>query len=159
MTKKVFYEKVGRRYVPVSEYDSDLLDSFSKGTHIVMSYPGGKSCRYNIDPAFAPMIAAGRIAEDVISKKIMEASEIRRQLRGSTTTLTVSQKAAWDNLVKEFGDDARQLEWPSAREAAELAVKAMINETSVLLSHPAVKNAYDEFMLVCGLTKENNDYT
>ena len=64
--KKIFYEKVGRRYVPVSEYDSDLLDAFPKGTHIVMCYPGGQSRRYQIDPAYAPMIAAGRVAEEAI---------------------------------------------------------------------------------------------
>ena len=39
--KKIFYEKQGRKYVPVSEYDNDFLDSFTQGTHLVMSYPGG----------------------------------------------------------------------------------------------------------------------
>ena len=41
--KKIYYEKIGRRYVPVSEYDSEYLDSFSKGTHIVMCYPLDKA--------------------------------------------------------------------------------------------------------------------
>ena len=31
--KKIFYEKQGRKYVPVSEYDNDFLDSFG-------SWPG-----------------------------------------------------------------------------------------------------------------------
>ena len=52
MTKKIYYEKLGRRYVPVAEYDNDLLDSFTKGTHLVMSYPGGQSRCFNIDPNF-----------------------------------------------------------------------------------------------------------
>ena len=34
--KKVYYIKEGRRYVPVAEYDQDLMDSFPKGTHIVV---------------------------------------------------------------------------------------------------------------------------
>jgi len=38
--KKIYYEKKGRRYVPVAEYDNDFLDSFTKVTHLVMSYPG-----------------------------------------------------------------------------------------------------------------------
>jgi hypothetical protein len=54
--KKIYYEKRGRRYVPVAEYDNDLLDSFPKGNHLVMSYPGGTSRRFNIDPAYAAMI-------------------------------------------------------------------------------------------------------
>ena len=41
MVKKVYYEKIGRRYRPVAEYDSDLLDSFPKGSHLICVYPGG----------------------------------------------------------------------------------------------------------------------
>jgi hypothetical protein len=104
------------------------------------------------------MLAACRVAEDAISKAIMDATEIRRQTRGrNETPLTESQKAAWENLVKEFGDDAKQLEWPSARGAAEDAVKAMMAEAEKLMSVPSVKKAYEHFMLVCELTKDNNE--
>lgn len=153
--KKIYYEKIGRKYVPVSEYDSDFLDGLTKGTHLIMSYPGGRSRRYNIDPDYAGLIAAGRVAEDAISKKIMEATEIRRNSR-MPKELTPGQRAAWDNLVKEFGDDAKQLEWPSAREAAEAAVKALQEEAQVLYSNEAVRKAYDHFILMCKLTKEQN---
>jgi hypothetical protein len=153
--KKIFYEKQGRKYVPVAEYDNELLDSFPKGNHLVMCYPGGSSRRFNIDPNYAAMIAAGRVAEDAISKKIMEATEIRRNSR-IPKELTPAQRAAWDNLVKELGDDARQLEWPSAREAAEEAVKALQAEANVLYSNEAVRKAYDHFILMCKLTKEQN---
>lgn len=157
MNKEViFYVKKGRRYVPHSTYSSEFCDSFPKGTHLVQSYPGGSSRRFNIDPAHAPMIAAGRVAEDAISRKIMEATEIRRQSKNRETPLTPGQKAAWDKLVEEFGPDAKQLEWPSARECAEEAVKAMMVEANILLSNPAVKKAWEHFMLVCELTKENN---
>lgn len=153
--KKIFYEKVGRRYKPVSEYDNDFLDSFTKGTHLVMSYPGGASRRYNVDPNYAALIAAGRLAEDAISKKIMDVTEIRRQQRHETKTpLTPSQRAAWDKLVEEFGPDAKQLEWPSARECAEEAVKAMISEADQLMQHESVKKAYEHFMLMCKLVSE-----
>jgi hypothetical protein len=153
--KKLYYEKVGRRYVPVAEYDSDFQDSLTKGNHLVMCYPGGKSRRFNIDPDYAGLIAAGRVAEDALSKKIVEATEIRRNSR-MPKVLTPGQKAAWDNLVKEFGDDAKQLEWPSAREAAEEAVKALQAEAQVLYSNDAVRKAYDHFILMCKLTKEQN---
>lgn len=156
MSKEIiFYIKKGRRYIPHSTYSSEFCDSFPKGTHLVQSYPGGSSRRFNIDPAYAPMIAAGRVAEDVISKRIMDATEIRRNTRNKETPLTPGQRAAWDNLVEEFGPDAKQLEWPSARECAEEAVKAMMKEADILLSNPAVRKAYEHFMLVCELTKEN----
>jgi hypothetical protein len=155
--KKIFYEKVGRRYKPVYQYDQELMDSFPKGSHLVVCYPGGVSRRYNVDPNYAAMIAAGRVAEDAVSKKLMEASEIRLQSSDRKRELTESQRAAWNNLVKEFGDSAKQLEWPSIREAAESGVQAMQEEALKLLSNPAVKKAYDHFMLVCELTRENNE--
>ena len=156
MKETIFYVKKGRRYVPHSTYSSEFCDSFPKGTHLVQSYPGGSSRRFNIDPAYAPMIAAGRVAEDVISKRIMDATEIRRNTRNKETPLTLGQKAAWDKLVEEFGPDAKQLEWPSARECAEEAVKAMMKEADILLSNPAVRKAYEHFMLVCELTKDKD---
>ena len=152
MTKKVYYIKEGRKYIPVAEYDSDLMDSFPKGNHLVQCYPGGSSRRFNVDAKLAPMIAAGRFAEDVISKEIMRASD----LRPKRAPLTEGQRAAWQKLVEEFGPDAKTLEWPSAREVAEAGVNAMIAEAEKLMEHPMVKEAYDEFMAICKLVSENN---
>ena len=152
MTKTIFYKKEGRRYVPVYEYDQTLLDAFPKGTHLVQVYPGGSSRRFNIDPNYAAMIAAGRVAEDAISKVLMKASD----LRPKQAPLTPGQRQAWDNLIKEFGEDARCLEWPSAREACEEAVKAMSVEAEKLMSNPSVRKAYERFLFIAELTKEHN---
>jgi hypothetical protein len=152
MTETIFYIKKGRRYIPHSTYSSEFCDSFPKGTHLVDVYPGGSSRRFNIDPAYAPMIAAGRVAEDVISKKLMAASD----LRPKRAPMTPKQIKAWNNLVKEFGEEARCLEWPSAREACEAAVKAMQEEADKLLTNPAVRKAYEKFLFVAELTKEHN---
>jgi hypothetical protein len=149
MTKKIYYEKVGRRYVPISEYDSDLVDSFVKGTHIVMCYPGGQSRRYNIDPNYAAMIAAGRVAEDAICEAIRKASEMRPQ----RTPITPGQSRAWKKLAREFGDELTTLSAGSARDHAEAGVRAMQAEADKLLTNPAVRLAYEQFLLVCELTK------
>jgi len=150
--KKIFYEKVGRRYVPVYEYDQTLMDSFPKGSHLVICYPGGQSTRYNVDPNYAAMIAAGRVAEDTISKALMLASDMRPK----NTLLTQEQRDAWEHLVRVMGDSARMLEWPSAREACEDAVKAMQQEADKLLSNPSVRKAYEKFLFVAELTREHN---
>jgi hypothetical protein len=152
--KKIFYEKVGRRYKPVYEYDQTLMDAFPKGTHIVMCYPGGQSTRYNVNPNYAAMIAAGRLAEDAISKKMMEASEIRLQRKDRDKQLTPSQRAAWDNLVNEFGDSAKQLEWASIREISEAGVDAMQAEADKLMQHESVRKSYEHFQLMCELARE-----
>jgi hypothetical protein len=151
MTKKVYYEKIGRRYVPVAEYDSTLLDSFTKGNHLVMCYPGGSSRRFNIEPNYAALIAAGRVAEDAISQAVVKASEMRPHRR----PITEKQKKAWDNLNKAFGDERYYIEIPSAREIAEAGIKALQDEANVLYSNEAVKKAYDHFILICELTKEH----
>ena len=150
MTKKIYYEKRGRRYVPVAEYDNDYLDSFPKGATLVICRPGSNSRRFNIDPDYAALIAAGTVAEDAISAAIVRATDIRPKRR----PITPEQKAAWEHLVEVFGPEARALEWPSAREACEEAVKAMTKEAEKLLENPSVKKAYDHFQLVCKLVNE-----
>jgi hypothetical protein len=150
--KKIFYEKVGRRYKPVSEYDSDFLDSFTKGTHLVMSYPGGKSIRYNIDPNYAAMIAAGRVAEDAVSDAIRKALDLRPQKQ----PITEHQQKLWRELAESFKQDDYPIIRPAARDAAEAAIKAMTQEAEKLMANPGVKKAFDHFLLVAELTKEND---
>ena len=151
MTKKIYYEKVGRKYVPVAEYDNEFLDSFTKGTHLVMSYPGGTSRRFNIDPAYAPMIAAGRVAEDAVCRAISKASELRPQ----RTPITPGQKRAWEKLAKEFGNDLATLHGLCIHDCAEAGIKAMQEEAEKLLQNEAVRKAYEHFQLMCKLVNEN----
>jgi hypothetical protein len=151
--KKIYYIKEGRRYKPVAEYDSDLLDSFPKGNHLVMVYPGGTSRRFNIDPAMAPMIAAGRVAEDAMCRAMMDASELKPQ----QTPLTEGQRRAWRKLAKEFGDELCTLQGSSTRDIVEAGVRAMQSEADKLMQHPAVRDAYEQFQLVCKLTKEQQN--
>jgi hypothetical protein len=149
--KKIYYEKIGRKYIPVAEYDNDFLDSFPKGNHLVMSYPGGSSRRFNINPAYAPMIAAGRVAEDTICKAINKASELRPQ----RTPLTAKQKKAWEALAEAFGDELTTLRGLSIHDCAEAGVKAMQDEAEKLLQNESVRKAYEHFMLVCELARDH----
>lgn len=151
--KEIFYKKVGRKYVPVYEYDSVLLDSFSKGNHLVMCYPGGQSRRYNIEPNHVALIAAARVAEDAMCEAIRKASEMRPQ----KTPITPGQQKAWKKLAKEFGDDLATLQTTSARDIAEAGINAIINEAEKLMTVPAVKKAYEQFLLVAELTKEQHE--
>lgn len=151
--KKIFYEKIGRKYVPVSEYDSNLLDAMPKGTHIIMSYPGGQSTRYRIDPAYGPMIAAGRVAEDAICNALHKASEAKPK----HSPITERQRKAWEELKEAFGEDFYSIHYASLRDLSEAGVKAMQEEANKLLENPAVKKAYEHFLLVCELTREQND--
>ena len=150
--KKIYYEKIGRRYVPVAEYDNDLLDSFPRGAHLVLCYPGGSSRRFNVEPNHAALIAAGRVAEDAICDALRKSSEMRPQ----RTPITPGQKKAWENLAKELGDELCPLTYGSTRDHAEAAVNAMIQEADKLMKHDSVRKAYDHFILMCELTKDHH---
>ena len=150
--KKIYYEKRGRRYVPVAENDYDMFDAMPNGTHLVMCYPGGQSKRYNINPNHAALLAASRVAEDVMSRALYETSEMRPR----RTPITEEQQKAWEHLVKVFGEEARCLQYPSARDIAEAGVKALQAEADKLMQHESVRHAYQQFLLVCELTKKEN---
>jgi hypothetical protein len=96
------------------------------------------------------MIAAGRVAEDAISKAVVKASEMRPH----NTPITEKQRKAWEALAKAFGSDRYYIEIPSAREIAEEGVKAMMTEADKLMEHESVRKAYEHFVLMCQLTKE-----
>jgi len=145
--KKTYYEKIGRRYVPVYEYDSDFLDAWPRGTHLVTCQPGGVSRRYNVDPDYAALIAAGIVAEDAIRRAIHDASE----LRPARTPVTPAQQRAWRKLAKELGDELCLLQGASSRDIAEAGVKAMQAEANKLMAHASVRHAYEQFLLVCKL--------
>jgi hypothetical protein len=150
--KKIYYEKRGRRYHPVAEYDNDLLDSFPRGNHLVSVYPGGSSRRFNVEPNYAALIAAGRVAEDAICRAINKASE----LRPKQTPITPKQKKAWEALAKAFGDELCTLHGLSVHDCAEAGIKAMQEEADKLMQHASVRQAYEQFLVVCQLTQTKN---
>lgn len=148
--KEVFYKKKGRRYIPVYEYDSEFTNSLPYGTHLIVVQPGVTSYTYKIDPAFAPLIAAGKYASDEMAKKIVEASEAKPQHE----PLTKEQQTAWNELKKLYGNSMFYLSFPSAYDVAISGLQAMQEEANKMLSNPAVKKAWDRFMLIWQLAKE-----
>ena len=151
--KEIFYKKVGRRYVPVYEYDQQLMDAFPKGNHVVMCYPGGQSRVYNVDPNYAALIAASRVARDPMHAAIHDATKMHRD-QYDNQVLTNKQKQAWDKFVEVMGERARILHYRSVHDIAEAGLKALEEEAAKLMTHPAVRDAYEQFQLVCKLTKE-----
>jgi hypothetical protein len=117
-----------------------------------MSYPGGTSRRFNINPNYAAMIAAGRVAEDAICDALRKASEMKPQ----RTPITEGQRRAWKKLAKEFGDELATLSLGCARDIAEAGIKAQMIEAEKLMNNPTVRKAYERFQLVCDLTKDAN---
>jgi hypothetical protein len=149
--KKIFYEKVGSRYKPVYEYNTEFLDSYPKGSHLIVCNPRGKSYTYNINPNYAAMIAAGVFAEDAVCESIIESQKVKPQRQ----PITEKQRELWQELAESFNQDDYPLIRPAAVDAGRAAVKAMMEEADKLMTHPSVKKAFDHFILICELTKEH----
>jgi hypothetical protein len=99
------------------------------------------------------MIAAGRVAEDAVCRAMVDASE----LRPARTPITPAQQRAWRKLAKEMGDELCTLHGASVRDWAEAGINAMQEEAEKLMQHPAVRDAYEQFQLICKLTKEKEN--
>lgn len=153
--KEIFYKKVGRRYVPVYEYDQQLMDAFPKGNHLVMCYVGGQSRVYNIDPNYAAMIAAARVARDPMHEAIHEAAKMRyADDSKQNKALTPEQADTWRKFEKAMGEEGSYIRYASVHDIADAGLKALEEEAAKLMTHPAVRDAYEQFLLVCKLTKE-----
>jgi hypothetical protein len=143
-----FYRKEGRKYVPVSDYDSHLTDAYPYGSHLVTVKRGSTGRVYNIDPAFAPMIAAAKYAKDDMVKVFMEASAPTPE-----SELTEEELKAWAVFKEAMGIDVLRIKYASANEVIDAGLAAMQEEADKMLQYPAVKEAWDHFMFMCQLTK------
>jgi hypothetical protein len=151
MTKKIFYEKRGNRYYPVKEYDDDLVHALPKGNHLIMCYPGGRSILQDVEPDYAALIAASRVAHEVMARALVRASQLRLRKK----PLTPEQKQAWENLQKAFGDDICTLQIDSANDIALAGINALQQAAKELYStHPSVQAALNHLNLLNKLTKE-----
>jgi hypothetical protein len=155
--KTGIYKKVGRRYVEVGEYDPTFMDYIPNGATLIVKRKSCTSRYFNVDPAIVPMLAASKYCEDEISSALVRAGELRMQRKDREREMTPGQRRAWDNLVREFGDSAKQLEWPSAREVAEAGAKTMADEAEKLLANQSIKEAYEHFLLLCKLSASKEE--
>ena len=146
-----FYHKKGRKYIPVSEYDSEYRDSWPIGAHAVICSPGSVRMKYNIDPLTLPMLVAGMIAEEKICKVINDAMSYQIE----PTPLTPEQMEAWKHLQNTFEDGFVRISAKSIADAVQAGINELINETSKLLTNPVMQSSYDNFIALSNLTKDH----
>lgn len=147
--KEVFYKKVGRKYVPVKEYDDNLIRALPYGSHLIEVSKNSVTTIRNINPNFAAMIAAGLLSERKISDSIMNSLA----MRPTKSTLTEEQREAWNAFSAALGDSIYPLQWPSVYEAVKAGVIAMQEEADKLMQNPTVKQAHDHFLTLFELSK------
>lgn len=151
--KKTYYKKRGRRYYPVSEYDSDFISSFGHGSHLVVCQPGSTLTKHGIEPEYAPLIAAAQVARERMVDLMVTASESRPTKRD----LTPEQLEAWHRLRDAMGDELCMLQSNSVYNILEVGIQAMIEEQERLMTNPSVRKAYEHYLTVVALTKDHTE--
>ena len=107
---------------------------------------------YNIDPNYAALIAAGRVAEVAMHNAIREAAEMNYD-QTAGRELAPEQLAAWQKFKEVMGERGHYIQYRSVHDIAEAGVKALQDEANKLMINPAVQDAFKKFQLVCELTK------
>ena len=148
--RKVYYTKQGDEYVPVEEYDPDLMDALPYGTHLTVVRHGGQSRRYNVDPAIAPFAAATLALENKLADIIQKAT----LARPAKKPITEEQREAWEQFREAMGEKLGMLEYPSIVDVAREILDTIQAEAERQLSNPAVCQAYDDYVLLATLSKE-----
>lgn len=146
---ETFYRKVGRKYVPVREYDDEFYHALPYGTHMIMVKPNGRSTRYHIDPDYASMVAAGLYVQDAVVEAVMEIS----RLEPVKTPMTTEQIEAWRAFDAAMGDNIG-LRGTSAWTIAQAATDELQKCAADLLKNESVRAAWEQFMMVCELVKD-----
>lgn len=155
---ETFYKKVGKRYVPISEFDSDFSNSFTKGAHLIISKPGVSIYRRNVETDFIGLIAAGIYMEEELSRLIVQKAQARPQQK----ELTSEQLEAWQKLKDTFEGGLSYIVYPSAQEIARECVKELVKQAvsineSDLDENQNVKDAFEYFRTICALSKTSKE--
>lgn len=152
MSDIIYYKKQGKRYVPANVYSERFSRSMPVGSTLSVVRPNGTSRVFNIEPEFAPITAAALHARQEITDAILQAATARP----ATQVLSDEQREAWNNFIKVMGVRGRYIEYPSAMEVCDVVTQTLESEAKKMLEVPAVKEAYEHFLFLYKITKENN---
>lgn len=122
--RKTFYEKRGRRYHPVSQYDSALSYALPAGAHLIVVEPGLRSTLHNVEPDAAPLLAALRMCREQITAEVRKAVEARQAARGKQ--LTERERMAFQAYKDMTGVDSMAMEFPSIAEIVDKLEAALL---------------------------------
>lgn len=119
MQSETWYEKKGRKYVPVAEYAR--IDGWPKGFHIVYVKPGSTMCKFLIEPDRANLLAAAIEHEDALRAIISDMLAMRPTKR----PVTKKQAAAWQAFQETMGNERFIVEYASVGEIVDAVMKQL----------------------------------
>ena len=123
---KTYYEKRGRRYVAVAEYDGDMMSALPQGSHLVTVTPGCRSTVMHVDPANVAVLSVIERNRRELCRVLLKASEMRPQ----RAPITPKQAEAWEALRKSFGADIATLHVDNANDIIDALKDAILKEVA-----------------------------
>lgn len=119
--QEIYYKKVGRRYIPVSIYDSDISSAFPQGSHLVIVDGSWTVYRRDVTPEHASVLAVVHEVREEMLKAVQEASEMRAgRLSGKPSKADEEMK---EYILKHHPQFAAH--WLSASQVVDAAVKVL----------------------------------
>ena len=120
--KYTLYEKIGRKYKPVQEYDSRVMDSLPAGFHLIFVQPGSKSYKFNVEPDNVELMAAARVMEEGMLTALQDESVFK-----PTKKLTSKQLEAYEAFNKAMGNSLYTLSRSSAWDIVQAGLKVLLD--------------------------------
>ena len=150
MAETVYYKKEGRKFVPVSYYDSKMCDAVTEGATLIVKQKNLTMRRRNVDIDYAPILAATMATKESLSNTLIKASEARPHRK----QLTEEELADWQSLIDKHGDNFQYIEYPSAYESVEAALEFLAKQVVTAHKNEAVLEAWNHYKLLVALTLE-----
>jgi len=140
---KTFYEKIGKRYYPVKEYDEELISSLAEGSYLITIKPGSKNIRkasLETKEEFEILATLIKYEKELFHVLIEES-----KMRPNKEPLTKKQNQAWINLEKSFGGSVCTLQgksWQEIIDKLHLSIieKIKTDKRSILLLDEVIEN-------------------
>lgn len=139
--KTTFYKKQGRRYVPVSEYDSEVRDAWPKGSHVVVSQPGHTVYKYSINPDYASVIVAA-----LLSKDKMVDTMINKSIGIDSTTALTESEIDIAKQYKQLLINRGIIFLPSYNDIVQAGIDVLIDNAVEHSTNPTVRHSYEQFI-------------
>lgn len=146
--RETYYRKVGRRYVPAFELDPTLTDALPIGVHLQVVRPNGMSRRYNVDPNFAAILAAAMLLEDRLVDIIFNAIN-RLKIDGAYRDVELEREL--NDVLNRILERGSVAYYASGCDVTREVLDVIARKASELMDNPAIKEAYDHFLLTCKL--------
>ena len=147
MTEYFTKDPKTEEYTPVKMgfFNTGLL---GEGSYLLQVRKNGSSLTAEVSPDAAPMVAAAIHAKDKVVEVVHQASAARP----SRNACSPEEIEAWEVFKSKTTYHA--IEYPSAQAIADAAMFSLMDEAEKLLKYPAVREAYDQFIMLCKLTQD-----